>query len=288
MYGFQKPAPWWALLATTVLFLLPGLGVIGRWLYPLIPAPQGQYLVLGILGLLIIGFFIELFKARSFPRWGLPYAGFFLAIIFFYGLQYLVVAPLVTFWMPAVQPGDELGRLMSQALTSGYAWLFLLLCLGLVLLISAALPPLRGIARSARQDWTKLSFLLYGAVVLVYLIDFDEYQHEELYVVIGVIAFVLGAWSYLRSVTPRRRWLALLLGVTLAMLSMAVGKWIIVPSQDWPQWFQWHAPETERWFESIREIFAWGWIVLALSAPALLSLLPHAKETDLPPAQSQA
>ncbi|TEU16688.1 MAG: hypothetical protein E3J25_02690 [Anaerolineales bacterium] len=76
--------------------------------------------------------------------------------------------------------------------------------------------------------------------------------------------------------TPSRI-LALLSEMTLAMWIMAVGKWIIVPRQDWSVWFGWHPPETERWFESVREVITWVWMIIAIPAPALLGLLPRAR-----------
>ena len=96
--------------------------------------------------------------------------------------------------------------------------------------------------------------------------------------VAGMLSLALGAWTYLRGKTTRRCMLALLSGMTLAMWTMAIGEWVIVPRQDWPVWFGWHPPESERWFESLREVIAWVWMMLALLAPASLGLLPRARE----------
>jgi len=92
---------------------------------------------------------------------------------------------------------------------------------------------------------------------------------------VSLLSLAAGAWGYLRSASSRKRLLALLAGVILAMSSMTVGKWIIVPRQDWPVWFGWHPVETERWFESLRTLVEAGWMLVVISIPALLNLLPR-------------
>ena len=62
------------------------------------------------------------------------------------------------------------------------------------------------------------------------------------------------------------------------MITMSVGKFILVPLQDWPMWFQWHSKGVERWFESLRSLIELGWMLLALIASSVLNLLPLAKK----------
>ena len=64
------------------------------------------------------------------------------------------------------------------------------------------------------------------------------------------------------------------------MWIMAVGKWIILPRQDWGPWFDLHPPESERWFEFTSEVIAGAWMMIAIPAPALLGLLPGEKNPD--------
>jgi hypothetical protein len=108
---------------------------------------------------------------------------------------------------------------------------------------------------------------------MVYLIEFDEYQHEELYVFISMAALALGAWGYLRAKSPGVRTLALLGGLTVCLASMGVGKYYLVPLQEWSLWLQWHPPETERWFEALRTIATWFWAALFVGLPGLVQVL---------------
>jgi hypothetical protein len=169
-----------------------------------------------------------------------------------------------------VNPFDMTSRLLWQFHLPAIFWLFMLVVMALVVAVFALVNPLRPLYQRLRQDWTQVSFILYGAALVMFLVDFDDYQHETPYVLVSMACMAAGAWAYLRSPHPRRRIAALLVGVTLAMLTMAVGKWLIVPMQDWPFWFTGHPPASERWFEALRTIPAWVCMTLALAAPPLL------------------
>ena len=66
------------------------------------------------------------------------------------------------------------------------------------------------------------------------MILFEEYHYEEPWKFAAWVYLALGGWLYLRLKTNIQRILALIGGVTLAMWTAAIGKWIIVPFQDWP------------------------------------------------------
>jgi hypothetical protein len=267
-----RPVPWWAMLAALSVFVLPVLAAS----FTIVSRSVEQVLFLGLLAFALLAFAVDTVKTRRAPRWSLPYAGLLLVV----PVSFLVrgSGPLTRLHGRVVRAGDELSRYTWQAIRGGELWLSLLGILGLVVLLCATLPPLRLAWRAIRREWTGLSFLLYGTVVFVYFVDLNEYQYEGPYVVAGMLSLALGAWTYLRGKTTRRRMLALLSGMTLAMWIMAIGKWVIVPRQDWPLWFGWHPPESERWFESLGEVIAWVWMMVALLAPALLALLPRPQE----------
>jgi exosortase O len=115
---------------------------------------------------------------------------------------------------------------------------------------------------------------LYGAVPLIILIDFDEYRYDELFTAALLLALAAGAWGYLRSSSPFRRLLALVAGVTAAFAIMGVAKYFLLPLQDWSIWFERYPPDTERWFESLREIATWFWMVMMLLTPVVLRRRP--------------
>jgi len=54
------------------------------------------------------------------------------------------------------------------------------------------------------------------------------------------------------------------------MAIMGVGKYYLVPLQDWPIFSATHTTEDERWFESLRTIATWFWAVVAVGLPGLL------------------
>lgn len=267
-----RPVAWWNMLAALSLFALPVLAAS----FTIVSRPIEQFLFLCLLALALLAFAVDAVKTRRAPRWSLPYAGLLLVVL----VSFLVrgSGPMARLHGQVVRAGDELSRYTWQAIGAGMLWLSLLAILGLVVLLCATLPPLRPAWRALRRDWTALSFLLYGTVVFAYLVNLNEYEHEGPYVVAGMLSLALGAWAHLRGKTIRHRILALLSGMTLAMWTMAIGKWVIVPRQDWPAWFGWHPPESERWFESLREVIVWVWMMVAFLAPALLSLLPRGRE----------
>ena len=277
--GLGRPVPWWITVAAVSLFALPVLLTSrgGSFLRPI-----GQFFFLALLAFVIVAFVIDATKTKAFPRWSLPYAGL-LAIVFVnFGLFRMAEGQIVRLKEQVVTVGDELSRFAWGAIRSGLRWFFVLALLGLVVLVCAVLPSLRRTFAKMRRDWPKLSFLLYGAIVFICFFGFDEYQYEGPYMAAGMLSLALGAWFYLQGKTIARRILPLLAGATLAMWIMAVGKWLIVPRQDWPVWFGWHPVEVERWFESGGEMITWVWVLAALSAPALLGLLPGAKEPAAP------
>ncbi len=215
---------------------------------------------------------------KGFPRWSLPALGLLLTVAAFFSLMALgswlepMLGQLPFF---RATPGNEEARLRNQALTDGFFWIGRLFIIGLTILVCAIVPPLRPLHQRIRRDWTLPSFILYGAAIGTVAFAFDEYGYDTPYEIVSMIFLAAGAWAYLRAPRPGQRLLALLVGVILSMGVIAVGKWLIVPMQNWPMWLTWHPPQVERRFESLRTVAEMGWMVLVISAPALLGLLPR-------------
>jgi hypothetical protein len=104
---------------------------------------------------------------------------------------------------------------------------------------------------------------------------FNQYRYEKPYAVASTFCLMTGAWLYLRSSKRWKRTLSLLVGLTLAMWTAAAGLWSEGYWQSLNNWQSWGSSESERWFEGFRAILAWGWMVLAICAPALLRFLPR-------------
>lgn len=227
-------------------------------------APKWLEVVLAIslLGLLISLFVIG--TVKGFPRWFLPYLGIPMALFSVYiffdliSTWYKVPGPHTTHWM------------LSQIAFQGKLWIGLPAGTICVILITGLLPPLRPFYWRLRQDWTLLSFLLYGATLFALLITFDDYINEEPYAIMAMLLLAVGGWFYLRSSSPWRRLLALLTGLTLAMMVAAVGKAILYSSPTWPspRHFTWQT-------EAMSTIIIWGWLVLIIVAPILMKSLPR-------------
>jgi hypothetical protein len=69
-------------------------------------------------------------------------------------------------------------------------------------------------------------------------VAFEEYQYDRPFQLACLICMAGSAWLYLRMPGRRGRWLALLGASAAATAVIALGKWWLVPLQDWPQWFQ--------------------------------------------------
>jgi hypothetical protein len=63
----------------------------------------------------------------------------------------------------------------------------------------------------------------------------------------------------------------------------AVGKWVLVPQQDWAEWFRWHPPQNERWFEVEVALIGWAWMMVVIALPGLLSRSPSAQTKSSQP-----
>jgi hypothetical protein len=209
---------------------------------------------------------------RRLPRWSLAYLGLVLsAVVFVYLFQW--EAEWIGLRLSARfsrLPGDELTRLLLNVFWQGVVWLTLLLFATAVYLLLALLPRFRTLIRRLEEDWTRLSYLLYSGSMVALLLAFDEYSIEETYALVAVLALTAGAWGYLRGDRPAKRFFSLLTGVSLAMSVVVVGKWLLVPNQDWMIWFTTHPPERERWLEAGTALIGWAWMVVILALPALL------------------
>ncbi len=226
---------------------------------------------------------------KGLPRWIVPYIGAILTGIVFLGpfvwLWELIYSPVLK--ILGGRPTALLPRVIYQALMSGFSWFLTLTAAILLILLLMAWPRTRQFARRIRADWTLLSFLLYGGVVFAILLAFDEYRYDEPWMIAGWVCLAAGAWVYLKSRTTRNRTLTLLTGVTLAYWIVAIGKWYLVPLQTWGA-FHGYDYETYRWFEFWRTLAEWGWVMLFMLIPALLTLIPRPQESDPVPGENLA
>jgi hypothetical protein len=216
------------------------------------------------------------------PRWSPPYLGVLLIGFVFYGPFWVVwgwIYPAVVRWFGMMYTWPMSVRIFVQGMQAALIWFLVLLAALILVSLLRLWPHTRALWQRIRQDWTQLSFFLYGGLVFQIILIFDEYQHDEPWMIAAWGCLGLGCWLYLRSREQKQRIIILLCGATLAMWIVAVGKWYLVPLQNWAEWFERYDPGAERWFEFGRTIADWCCLVIALLIPSLLTLLPRSQKT---------
>ncbi len=263
----EKPVQQWIAIS---FFIIPALLTLVDVLLP-----DGALLVLGPLLVGIILFSIIAGFIKGMPRWTLPSMGAFAGF-----LTILAYQEANTLLQPWIAPsyrlivGDEslVSRLMWQFIQTGEFILCLLFLSFVIIGALALLDPNRSPIRSLKEDWTRLSFLFYGATAIIVLVDFDDYHHEEWAQIAIFIILACGAWGYLYSFNTFGRIASLLSAFTIAMGILGISKWLLAPSQEW--WFANNPSTTDRWFAVLDTSCIWFWMMLILIGPGLRKRKP--------------
>jgi hypothetical protein len=277
-----EPGSWREWLAAMVLFLLLALGSLLSYLHIALPLWLGYGLFLVFLLMLALGLI------KGLPRWFLPYTGVIgvplswalttRGTIMGINTRGGMVGSLLRWtdrhFFALLRPSASDPWIVRAVYGAGELWFVLLGIAALTVLIAAACRPLRPFYLRLRDDWTLLSFGLYGAMVMAVNMAFEDYPHphKQLYIFVASLILVAGAWVYLRSAHLWQRSLALFAGITLSMAVAATGKAILYANPLlWPpaaRGFTWQS-------EVLCTVFLWGWLAAVVMAPALLRLLPH-------------
>jgi hypothetical protein len=272
-------------LAATLPFLMgTSLSLLNllNALHAGIPKSVGTGLALVGLTAFVIGL------VKGLPRWSLPHTGMIglnLSWILthrgtFMGLNTRagLLRPLLGWadrlFLTVVRPWRP--WIVRVVLGTGWDWITLLGLTAIAVLLAAALRPLRSLYSRIREDWTLVSFGLYGATVMAVLYTFEDYPASRYpFMVASFLILALGAWVYMRGggasgpVDSSRRALALFAAMVLAMIVGATGKAIIYASPKWPY------PHSLTWYtEALSTAVLWVWVIAVILAPALLALLP--------------
>jgi hypothetical protein len=231
---------WREALRETSLFLITGSLLILATYFQPEGLPAGWQRNFEFLGDILIPIAVPFFLlglVRGLPRWSYPFGGLLLG---YYG----IFAGQNSLWL----------------------FLFLMLIAALALALAAILtdpqPSLlpiivRRIGQSLSEDWTRLSFGLYGAMPLLIMMAYDDshFNNRTPYFAISVLTMIAGAMLYCRNRTASIQTAGLLLGITLSIggalldrMTFAVGllNWMVVSSQGstgslwifrlWTQW----------------------------------------------------
>jgi len=154
------------LLAAFVIFLIPLLFVIVS--ISVFPDWFSFILLVAIFASVISAFVFAVIK--GLPRWSFSYLGFILFIgLYFWGPIWPgwgAISPFINNLFGSRGTHSEWENLLCQGVMEVEIW-FMVLLAGLVLIALLRMLPLtRGIWQRVRADWTQLSLLVYGGVIL--------------------------------------------------------------------------------------------------------------------------
>lgn len=261
---------WRELLLVLAVFLLPaGMLLFSQSSQPV--AASGLNAALLFLAIMVIAGIL-----RGAPLRSLPYFGVILAIAgYLFLFQWVVgmVSPtLITNF--STGPWDYNTYILLKIFSNGILWLMLFCLTLLVIALLALFNRFQPLFRRTDHDWTLLSYILYGESVFALLFLFESYRYEPSYAVASLLCLAAGGWFYLRSHQPRRRILALIGGLTLALWVTALGAWLTYPGARGSLSAVLNTSAAVSGRETGRVLLVWILMVVILLLPGLLARLP--------------
>lgn len=255
------------ILAALAPFLLGGVvPVLVSYIGRAMELPLWIQIVFTLFMWASIGSLLVIGLKKGAPRWFMPYLGVPLPIISLIAFNSIVNPEWRGF--PFLY---EASWFVKQIFNQGTLWVWLILSILLIFLLTRLIPRLRPFQQRLRDDWTLLPFILYGAIPLVIVISFDEFKHEEPYLLLSFLALALGGWFYLRNQTPWKKFWSLLGGLTFAMSIAVLGQTLLhessFPGTNFP-----------RWTTTLSTVIMWMWMALFMFISAGISLLPYSNE----------
>lgn len=198
----------------------------------------------------------------------IPMMGTFLIVLMFSYLN------SESFTLPGIIPWPDSAAGKVIALVGQYILIFLpiLLLCGGALALSAFIPLFRPIFQRVRQDWSLVSFLLYGLSLFMVVMNV-EYRGLGLYQLASLIILGVGALLYLHPAGSWARLVTLVIALGLSMGVLGLGIYLIYPQQSW-------AAQTTfpRWWEAVWPLLLGISLAVNMVMPALLSYLPKASD----------
>ncbi|MFL7871167.1 MAG: hypothetical protein AB8I58_20225 [Anaerolineales bacterium] len=218
------------------------------------------------LGLLVIGF------VKRFPRWFMPFIGVPMPLLSLLLFNSLMEKLQGVWWY-------SLPWLLADVLQQSLLWIGLIFLVILLLVATRFIPRSWTFYQQLRDDWTLLSFVVYGALPFVLFITLNDYKNVEPFMFLALLILAVGGWLYLRSAVPWNKILYLQGGVAFSMWTAAVGKAIFHESS-----FPWASSSVWQ-TEFMDTIVTWLWLALIMLIPVAISLMPHshnASQNTLP------
>jgi hypothetical protein len=211
-------------------FVLILLVTVGKWTL----VPEIRWLLsafsLLFLGLLVLVWIVGLI--HSFPVWTLPAMGvvLFLVIAFFHIATQILIYPVVEAmpeWVWGWTGHASLAMELFRVVLSQF--MFLMIAMAVTMGLLRLVPTFH---RQVMQEWTLLSFLLYGIAILPVVAN-DEYAGMGMYQTASLLALLIGMVFYLLAPNRWQRMLALVLPMLLSLLLISLGQFQTFPMQPW-------------------------------------------------------
>ena len=221
----------WQLGAVFLPFLLPLLYPFVGYIASKMPPVQMGSGVFAVLVFLLVGLLVVLSivgLVRSFPVWALPALGIVLFIVSAFvqlavqtAVFLGVMHPLYGGWPEVL--AQKIGMMLLVQLV------FLIVMVALLAGLMRIVP---GFLARVRQEWTLLSFLLYGMAIMPILGN-DEFRGVEGYEIISLMILAFGAGLYLSAPRRWQRVLVLVIPAILSPAAMSLGLYQTFPAQPW-------------------------------------------------------
>lgn len=236
----QGGASHWDALIGTLPFMLFGItSMIGKLIIPFL----GIYADLAFYIVVLLGLLIGLIK--GVPHWVYSYLGWSLVFAWSwtnmgtYGLR--VFGFRMDYW-------------------TWQMWMPLLATLGIALLWTRSLHPLRQLVRGIWQDWTYLSLAIYAFVAFVLLI-YDENHHPYLLVFMAASTLVvcMTVWVFLQSASRWKRATALIAGfvVTIILNNISYLIKISYATRDYAAYLGLPPSPPQPWYAALNGVIGW-------------------------------
>ncbi|MEE4195675.1 MAG: hypothetical protein V2J07_10805 [Anaerolineae bacterium] len=215
----KKSESWSATFTALILFIFIGLSAIlleipRTW----VTSPLLRTILSGVFPIQYIIYPILFFIGwiKGFPRWSYPYLG--------------IVLLLSILMMNASTPGF----LFGDELWKWRAWIPLLIISAVALLVTRSFQPLRKFFTNIKEDWTLLTFGLYGCLPVYAFINFDEMDHlYTLYFMVGLTVVMLSTVTlYMRSSKQKQRIITMLIGTLFILAISKIGH-----AMYWQHWY---------------------------------------------------
>jgi hypothetical protein len=225
----------------------------------------GSMLRLSLLGfiliLLVLGF------SKGFPRWFLPYLGFIFSIVNIFAFNAILDPKWRGFSFLSHAP-----QFIQNFIMQGLLLMGIIILTFLLILFALLIPKFRPFYRRVRNDWTLLSFIIYGTAPFAILLTFDDYEkHGDRYLVGSLLILAIGGLFYLRSKGSWKKFLFLYIGVALSLAVAAVGRAILCKNGLFDEYLL-----SCTWQDEMMDTMTmWLWLAIFMLLSSASNLLPR-------------